>query len=140
MRSLILASLLISALQTTFVYGQTKSVVPQQVETPKANIVADSSKTVSDVVVNMEMIESFRRCYDKIEVVDWAEMLKGASAADVEDLNLAIRRMQTLEDCNKKKTLIAQVEKVKQVKSAKLDDKNLYTATTGKNSSEGSKL
>jgi hypothetical protein len=68
----------------------------------------------ADVVVNMEMIESFRRCYDKIEVIDWSSILSNASSQGYGAVYTAYLRMQKMDNVNNDNTtLFAETEKVK---------------------------
>jgi len=102
----------ISTLNIQLANGQTNP----QADSSKITLTSESAINPSnhDIVINMEMIESFRRCYDKIEVVDWAGMFKDASTDDLGTIYLAYRRMQKNSEENiNTKNLTVEVEKVK---------------------------
>lgn len=114
----------ITLVQTQKLQGQENVTKPQQAENQVTPQQADNhvklqqadstAKKETDVMVNMEMIESFRRCYDKIEVIDWASILNDASSDELKATFIAFCRMQKTEDVNiNTKTLVAETEKVK---------------------------
>jgi hypothetical protein len=129
----------ISLLQTQELFGQDKVSLPKQTELKKNNHLSDTTMKDSriDIVINMEMINSYRRCYDKIEVVDWASLFKGASADELGMIYMAYLRLQTMDDANSDtKTLIAEKEKIKSeiANDASIllkgkDEKNTLTAS-----------
>jgi hypothetical protein len=118
MKKLIISAAVVtlSVLPVQLVKSQAKVSYGQEVKSKTTILSPDSlkAKPKVDVVINMEMIESFRRCYDKIEVVDWASLLSGVTADEAGILYMAYCRMQTLNDAgNDTKALLAEKDKIK---------------------------
>ena len=105
-----------------------------------------TSKPRVDIVINMEMIESFRRCYDKMEVVDWASLFRGSSSEDLSAVYLAYKRMRTREDIDiSTETLVSEVDKIKQeirvdnsIKLGNNDSRNVLTSAVIDSKCQGS--
>lgn len=114
-------------LSIKFTYSQDQTQASQN-KIQKSVTLADSAKKSADVVVNMEMIESFRRCYDKIEVIDWAYLFKGASADEMGTIFIAYRLMQTNPDVNNNtQSLAIEVQNVKEMITTSTSVKNEQT-------------
>lgn len=81
------------------IFGQIKPTI-QKIDKKIDLTTADSVRKPSriDIVINMDMIASFRRCYDRIEVIDWASLLRNVSADEIGMIYIAYCKMKTSEN------------------------------------------
>jgi hypothetical protein len=94
MKKFIILTISFSAMMIAVTYGQqnaqetrSSSVTPKIAKGTTVRTDSIKTKNSDDVVINMEMIESFRRCYDSIEVSPYTKMAGGYRA---DDMSIAI--------------------------------------------------
>jgi hypothetical protein len=91
----------------------------------------DTSKTVKDtlitrglgekknekekvyIVINMEMINSFRRCYDKIEVIPWGDLFRSLASDDAGITWMAYKRVAYIPSADTTSNTSLAIEKEK---------------------------
>jgi hypothetical protein len=91
----LISNFIVSIALTSIAYGQNTMTSENAKDSLKKNglEIQPDSKTRADIVINMAMIESFRRCYDKIEVISWGDMFRSLAGDDAEITWMAYERM-----------------------------------------------
>jgi hypothetical protein len=107
-------SFVVSIALTSMAYGQNRTTSGTTKDSLKKN--GQEKQATSDnanIVINMAMIESFRRCYDKIEVVAWADMFRSFASDDTGTSWMAFQRMAFIPSIDSISTTNLALEKEK---------------------------
>jgi hypothetical protein len=89
-------------------FGKDGKSAPENLDRPtvQPSVVPEPTSKTEDIVINMEMINSFRRCYDRIEVIPWGDLMRQTNPSDWGIVYTAYRRL-TFRTYNDTSTLMA---------------------------------